>query len=106
MMTYIKVYNDNFEVLLKILPMEDPIFKAKLCGNNLLPDEVDDHIDSLPTRATKAKYFLRKVIKPSLDGNNTEDFDKFLSIMEKSDHNVLKKIAAEMKLKLKGIEYI
>ena len=106
MMTYLKVYNDYFEVLVKILPMKDAYFIAALYSNNLLPDEVSEHIDSLPTKGEKAKYFLQNVIKPSLDANATENFDKFLLIMEKSEYNVLNKKAAEMKLKLTGIEYL
>ena len=100
-----KVYGDYFEVLVRILPMNDALFTAKLYSNNLLPDEVNDYIDSLPTKANKARYFLRNVIKASLDANITEDFDKFLSVMENSEFNGLKSKAAEMKLKLKGIEY-
>ena len=106
MMAYIKVYNDYFKTLVKILPMKDTYFTATLYSNNLLPGETSEYIDSLPTKGERAKYFLQNVIKPSLDDNKTKDFDKFLSIMEKSEYEFLKDKAAEMKLKLKGIEYV
>ena len=102
-MAYKKVYDDYFEMLVKILPMDDALFTAKLRTKNLLPDNVSSCIEAEPTRADKAKYFLRNVIKPSLDMDDTEDLVNLISAMEQSELNNLKKIAAKMRSALQGI---
>ena len=102
-MAYMKVYGDNYETLVKVLPMNDALFTAKLTSKSLLPEDVGSHIDSLATKADKAKYFLQNVIKPSLDVNDTTDLNNFILIMEESDYRPLNTIAAKMKEKLEGI---
>ena len=101
-MAYLKVYDDNYESLVKILPMDDTLFTAKLTSKSLLPEDVGSQIDSLSTRADKAKHFLKNVIKPSLDINDTRDLNNFISIMENNDYRPLNTVAAKMKTELEG----
>ena len=97
-----KVYKDNYESLVKILPMDDTLFTAKLTSKSLLPENIDSKINSLPTKADKAEHFLKHVIKPSLDVNDTEDLNNLISVMENTDYKPLNKVAAKMKKELEG----
>ena len=102
-MACMKVYDDNYESLVNVLPMNDALFTAKLTGKSLLPENVGSHIDSLPTGADKAKHFLQNVIKPSLAVNDTRDLNNFISIMKESNYRPLNTIAAKMIKELEGI---
>ena len=102
-MAYMKVYNDNYETLISVLPMNDPLFTAKLTTKSLLPEDVGSHIDSLATKANQAKYFLQNFIKPSLVVNDTRDLNNFIMIMKESDYRPLNMIAAKMEKELEGI---
>ena len=100
---YMKVYGDNYESLVNVLPMNDALFTAKLTSKSLLPEDVGNRIDSLAAKADKAKYFLQNVIKPSLVVNDKRDFNTFILIMKESDYRPLNMIAAKMKEELEGI---
>jgi len=102
-MAHKKVYDENFEDLTKILPMNDSIFTAKLKTKGLLEGDISEQIETKATKADKAKYFLRNVIESGLDVDDTENFDKFLNVMEKSEHRLLVKRANKMRSELSGI---
>ena len=86
-MAYKKVYDNNFEDLTKILPMNDSIFMAKLKTKGLLEGDISEQIDQKVTKADKAKYFLQNVIESGFVVDDTEKFYKFLTVMEKSEHS-------------------
>ena len=100
--------------LVTVLPMNDVIFTKTLNRNKILPDHVDAHIKSssdLPTDPDKADYYLKNVIKRSLDIGETEELETLITVMEEYGHrnDIVKKLAKGMKSdlekELKG-EYI
>ena len=105
-----KVYEDYEAKLVKVLPMDDVTFITKLSHNKILPDNVEAHIksQSLPTKSDKADYYLKKFIKSSLDSDETEELETFITVMEKSGYSFLEKLAKRMKSDLKELkgEYI
>ena len=58
--------------------MNDALFIAKLYSCDLLPDDIKEYVQSLPTNANKAMYFLDHVIKPSVTSGVGSSFDKSL----------------------------
>ena len=101
-MAFKKVYDDNFKDLVKILPMNDAIFIANLKTNGLLEGDTSEQIDNQGTKADKAKYFLQNVIEPGLAVGDTETFDKFVTVMEKSERMLLEKRARKIRSELAG----
>ena len=96
-MAHKKVYDKNIEKLVNALPMDDITFTIKLSSNEILPDGVGDHIKSLPTQPVKADYYLKKVIKPSLDIGDTTEFKSLLNVMEKCEFRHVERLASTMK---------
>ena len=76
-----------FEDLVKLLPMNDAKFRAKLYSAGLLPGNLWDEIQSKQTAADKAEHFLHHGIK-----NDTDSFNKLLIIMGNCDYDHLKKL--------------
>ena len=99
-MTHMEVYEKYANKLVKGLSMDDVTFTTQLSSNNLLPDSVDAHIKSLPTPCEKADYFLKHVIKPSLDIEDTEELDNLITVMDKYGYPHIKRLASKMKLDL------
>ena len=107
-----KVYEDYKAKLVTVLPMNDVTFTTQLSRNKILPDHIDDHIKSsslLPTESYKADYYLKKVIKQSLDTDGTEELKILITVMEKCGYRHVERLAKGMKSdldkELKG-EYI
>ena len=94
---HMKVYENNIENLVKALPMDDVKFTTQLKSNKILPDSVDAHIKSLPTQSNKADYYLKNVIKSSLDIDQKTEFKNLLTVMEKSGHSHIERLASKMK---------
>ena len=94
-----KVYNKYREKLVKVLPMNDVTFLAKLTSNEILPDNVGAHIKSLslPTQSDKADYYLNNVIKESLDIDETAEFNKLITVMEKCGYSHVERMTTKMK---------
>ena len=88
-----EVFKEFYFKLVKTLPMNDALFIAKLYSRDLLPDDVKEHVQSLPTRASKAMHFLDHVIKPSVTTGVGSSFDQLLNVMEDSDHQGVKELA-------------
>ena len=72
--------------LVQTLPMKDAIFRSMLYSAGLLPGNLKDEVQSKPTRADRAEYFLDQGIK-----NNITNFTKLLEVMEKrkDDNNLM-----------------
>ena len=68
--------------------MNDALFIAKLYSCDLLPDDNKEHVQSLPTGANKAMYFLDHVIKPSVATGADSSFDQLLNVMEDSEQGI------------------
>ena len=74
--------------LVEYLPMNDVKFRARLYSAGLLPGNLRDEVQSKPTPAEKTEHFLHYGIK-----NDTDSFNKLLTIMENHDDDLLKKLA-------------
>jgi len=61
-----KVFQHFYAKLVKTLPMNDAVFIHELFSANLLPGDVNNLVESRPTRASKAAYFLDQMIVPSV----------------------------------------
>ena len=90
-----EVFTKFYHELVKALPMNDALFRAKLFTNGLLPDDHERHVGSLslPTKSGTASYFLDHVIKPSVTSDDGSSFDKLLDVMEDSGHQGVKELA-------------
>ena len=98
-----EVYEKNLEKLVKVLPMNDVEFTTQLKSNKILPDSVDAHIksQSLPTESDKVDYYLKNVIKKSLDIGETEELNNLITVMEKCGYAHVERLAKAMKSDLK-----
>ena len=96
-MAYRKVYVKYMDKLVTVLPLDDVTFTTQLASNEILPDSVAAHIKSLGTQSDKADYYLKKVIKPALDINETAEFKKLITVMEKCGYSHVKTVANKMK---------
>ena len=96
-MEHMKVYGMYMDKLVKVLPMDDITFTTKLAKYKILPDSVAAHIKSLPTQSDKADHFLKNVIKPSLDIDETSEFDNLLAVMESCGYSHIERLANKMK---------
>ena len=100
-MTVLDIYNEYYAKLIKKLPMKDAIFLGKLYTADLFSGNQKEKMESETTSPERATYFLDNAIKPALeDDDDIEPFLKLLEVMEKFDNNLLKKLAAEIRMKL------
>ena len=91
---------EYIDKLVTVLPMDDPVFIAKLSKHRLLPSDTDSHLKALSTRAEKSSYFLDHVIKPALDIRDSSGFVKLLSVMEDCGYDHVENLACEIKFKI------
>ena len=96
-----EVYEKNLEKLVKALPMDDVTFSTQLSSKKILPASVDAHIKSLPTESDKADYYLKRVIKKSLDIGETQELNNLIAVMEKCEYSHVERLAEDMKSDLK-----
>lgn len=96
-----KVFKEFYSKLVETLPMNDALFIAKLYSHDLLPDDTKEHVQSLPTRADKAMYFLDHVIKPSVTTSVGSSFDQLLNVMEDSEYQGVKELAKLIRTSLR-----
>ena len=99
-MSHLEVYEKYTEMLVSTLPMDDVTFTTKLSSCGLLPGGVYDKMKALGSEAGKADYFLNKIIKAALNINDTDNFNKLLTVMEECDYSHLKNLAGKMKSNL------
>ena len=95
-----EVFQQFFAKLAKSLPMDDVIFVAELFSRDLLPGNHYDEVESKPTRAHKAVYFLNHVIKPAIS-IDTRSLNELLNVMEDSEYCNVQELAQQIKSKLK-----
>ena len=81
----IGVFKAFYSELTKAVPMIINGLVTELYSSNLLSGDHKEYIDSQTTDKEKTKYFLDKVIKPSLEVKYTGVFDEMLKIMKSSD---------------------
>ena len=81
-----------YSQLVKMLPMDDAYFRSMLFSADLLPDNLKDEVQSKPTRADRAEYFLDQGVK-----NNTKNFLKLIEVLEKSEHDNLIDLAKQIR---------
>ena len=86
--------------LVKAMPMDDKTFARQLSQNGILPHSVAAHIKSLPTPPDKADFFLKNVIKPSLDIDETCELEKLLAVMESCGYAHVEMMGSKMKSEL------
>ena len=80
--------------------MDDTIFSALLRAQNLLPGDLKEEVQRMPTRARKAELFLDRAIEIPLRIDNCEPFNNLLAVMSDEGHNnndSLKKLATTIK---------
>ena len=96
-----KVFQYFYAKLVKILPMDDAVFIAELFSANLLSCDAKYLVDSKPTRASKAKYFLDHMIEPSVTTGVGRSFGDLIKVMENSEYDGVKELAKQIRCKLR-----
>jgi len=95
------VFQHFYTDLVKMLPMNDDTFIAQLFSISLLPGDVKDHVESKPTSASKATYFLDHMVKPSVTAGVGGHFNDLIKVMEYSEYNGVKELAGHIRCKLR-----
>ena len=85
------IKNFYFE-LVKTLPMDNACFRLRLYSAGLLPGNLKDEVQSKPTLADRAEYFLDQGVK-----NNTKNFLKLIEVLEKSEHDNMIDLAKQIR---------
>jgi len=78
--------------LVRVLPLNDAVFRLKLFTAGLLPGNLKTDIMSMPTPAEKAEHFLDCGIK-----NEISKFQKLVSVMEGYGEDDVQKLARRIK---------
>ena len=86
------IINQFFPDLVELLPMNDALFRARLRSAGLFHGNLNKEIMSKPTAPEKAEHFLENGIN-----NDTECFNKLLTIMNDYNNNHLKKLAEKIR---------
>jgi len=87
------VFQHFYPQLVQILPMDDVTFIAQLFSVNLLPGDAKDLMGSHPTQASKASWFLDRMIKPSVKTGIGGKFNNLIKVMEHSEYDNVKELA-------------
>ena len=95
-----KVLWKFYSQLVASLPMDDPLFIAKLYSHGLLPADAREQIKPKRTGAEKCDYFIRHVIIPSLVIDDSH-FMELLNIMQQSEFIYVKQLSDQIKSELK-----
>ena len=96
-----EVFRQFYVKLIKILPMNDPLFTAELFASDLLPGYLKQKIEAEKTPVDKAKCFLDHKISSNVSVGYSTSFNKLLDVMEDSGNDSLKELAKEIKTVLK-----
>jgi len=81
--------------------MDDAVFSAELFSANLLSSDIKYLVESKPTRASKAEYFLDHMIKPSVTTGVGRYFDDLIKVMEDSEYDGVKELAKLIRCRLR-----
>jgi len=103
-MTALDVLREFYPELVSSLPMKNESFMEMLDQKGLFFGNVSATVQSKPTSADAAVYFIDYVIMRSLSGScaSTELFKKLLIVMEEFGIEPLKQLADSIKQKLEG----
>ena len=85
--------------LVEVLPMQDTTFITELDAALLFPGNVKATIQSLPTTADKASYFIDNVILCNV-GSDRTNLNKLLTVMEKFNYDPAKNLAEKIRTAL------
>lgn len=97
----VKAYYEKYaEKLIKLLPMDDALFIAKLSDHKLLTGNISNQLKALPTQLAKASYFLDHVIKPALVTGDTSSFDNLVSVMRHCGYDHVEKLAYKIEFEI------
>ena len=96
-----EVFKQFYVKLIKLLPMDDPLFTAELFVCDLLPGNLQQKIEAEKTPVDKAKCFLDRKISSDVSVGYSTSFNKLLDVMEDSGNDSLKELAEEIKTVLK-----
>ena len=81
--------------------MNDVMFIARLYSTGLLPDNLKEEVQSKPTAPDKADHFLQHGIK-----NNTDRFNKLLSVMERHNSDLVKELAEKLHKEITSNDHV
>ena len=93
-----QIIKQFYSKLVTTLPMDDACFRSMLYSEDLLPGNLKDRVQSKPTCADKAEYFLDQNIK-----NNEANFIKLLEVLEQSKDNNMIKLARQIRHEIDDI---
>ena len=103
-MTALDVLHEFYPELVSSLPMKNNVFIEMLDKKDLFFGNMSAVVQSKPTSADAAAYFIDNVIERSLSGSfvYTEIFEKLLVVMEEFNTQPLKQLASSIRQKLEG----
>ena len=90
-----QVIKQFYPELVRTLPIDDANFRSLLYRADLLPGNLMDEVQSKPTRADNAEYFLNKKIR-----NNVTNFKKLLAVLEESKDNNMVELAKQIRTEI------
>ncbi|XP_065905345.1 uncharacterized protein [Dysidea avara] len=104
-MTALDVLHEFYPELVSSLPMKNNVFIEMLDKKDLFFGNMSAVVQSKPTSADAAAYFIDNVIERSLSGSfvYTEIFEKLLVVMEEFNTQPLKQLASSIRQKLEGL---
>ena len=95
-----KVFKEFYSELVETLPMNDAVFVSKLYSRDILSCELKNQLNiENKTSANKASRFLDSEIEPSVTSGIGTTFDELLTVMEDSDHQRMKELAQQIRIK-------
>ena len=87
-----KLLEKYHEKLVKTLPFKDACFLASLQTAGLFFGDLKEKVQAKETSAEMTAYFLDHGIN-----NDSESFEKLLTVMEKFNHNPVKHLAKDIR---------
>ncbi|XP_065891776.1 uncharacterized protein [Dysidea avara] len=85
-------FEKYYQAIISSLPMKDVTFLAELQRRYLLFDHIRTVLQSLSTSKEMASYLVDNVIKPGLNNDIMNTFDKLLLVMEGSSFDNVSKL--------------
>lgn len=99
-MSALRIFNEYNPTLVRLLPLKDPHFMAKLTQQGLFAGNLKAQVMNATTHADATTIFLYDAIEKYLHCDITEPFDKLLLAMENFENQELQKVANEIKQKV------
>ena len=95
-----QVYSEFNPRLVEALPLKDPMFIAMLTKQNLFSGTLKEEVVAATVRADAAFFFLFKAIERPLNVDDTEPFDKLLTVMDDYNDSTINMLAKAIKQKM------